>query len=548
MHSGDTWRNDRNSFMEPQNIPERVHPEQDFPPVQEHHIGRTMTHRILVCLFIGISLLGLASLPVAAADSTNTGSGYIVVTNPPVADFFASTQHGSPPFVVSFADTSRGYTPMTYAWDFGDGTTSDRENPTHTYMADGEYTVSLTVTNQYGSDTKIVNGFIAVGNQPVADFSAAPPDGSLPLTVSFTDTSENKPSAWNWDFGDGGISTETNPTHTYTQPGTYSVRLKVSNTFGSDTISRTSLISVGSPASSPASPPASSIPERREGIIGLIQEAKGPAAANLPASAYIPAQFMALAAVITSIGVIVVQLILSNIGFIWQFIIKFLKFFADLVGGHAVENLSEREIAARKLAVRKMEQHYFGLSATEVIVIEIAVIIVALAFMLADRAALTLEMVLIYIIVGAVSVVLHDFAHRYFATRHGQDADTQFWGLGTIIMFLTAWLFGNAFGASYRNLVNRTDDENPRTIGIEMVAGPIVSIVLTFVFLGMVMLGGVFAVAGGIGFTINLIMAVYSLMPIETMDGLAIWRWNKTLYLALFIPLFAFYCAVFMLV
>jgi hypothetical protein len=157
-------------------------------------------------------------------------------------------------------------------------------------------------------------------------------------------------------------------------------------------------------------------------------------------------------------------------------------------------------------------------------------------------------MVLIYIGVGAVSVVLHDFAHRYFATKHGQDADTQFWGLGTGIMFLTAWLFGNAFGSSYRNLVNRNDDEDPRKIGIEMVAGPVVSILLMIIFLWMVTLGGVFAIAGGIGFTINLITAVYSLMPIETMDGLGIWRWNKGLYLALLVPMFLFYCYTFMLV
>lgn len=530
-----------------QKIPEHAQPEQDLPSAQEIRIGMTMMHRILVWLVLCVSLMGLAFVPVAAADNTNPGSGYIVVTNPPVADFFASTQHGSPPFVVSFADTSRGYVPMNYAWDFGDGTTSDRQNPTHTYKNDGEYTVSLTVTNQYGSDTKTVNGFIAVGNPPVADFSATPRDGTIPLTVAFTDTSANVPTAWHWDFGDGATSEEQNPSHTYTRAETFMVRLKVSNVFGSDSLSQTGLVNAGTaPAVQPDTEPAA--PERQGGIIGLIQEAKGPLATNLPASAYIPAQFMALAAVITSIAVLVIQVIMANIGFIWQIILKFLKFFADLMGGHAIEKLSEREIAARKIAARKMEQHYFGLSATEVLVIEIAIIIVALAFMLADRAELTLDMVLIYIAVGAVSVLLHDFAHRYFATKHGQDADTQFWGLGTIIMFVTAWLFGNAFGASYRNLVNRNDDEDPKTIGIEMVAGPVVSIILTFVFLAMVMLGGVWAVAGGIGFTINLITAVYSLMPIETMDGLAIWRWNKSLYLGLFIPLFLFYCAVFMLI
>jgi len=504
-------------------------------------------HNKQFLLLVLILTATLLTVPAFAEAGDTSGPGYITVTNPPVAEFFSSTRLGPAPLTVSFADTSRGISPMGYHWDFGDGSTSDRQNPTHTYTADGEYTIRLTVTNIYGTDTRSEPAYIQVGNPPIADFSASPQDGTVPLSVSFSDASLNRPVAWQWEFGDGATSKEQSPLHTYTVPGTYTVRLRVSNAFGSDTLSRTDLISAGSvipvgPASDTGGP------ERKEGIIGLIQEAKGPAATNLPASAYIPAQFMALAAVITSIGVIVIQLILSNIAFIWQALIKFLKFFAELAGEHAVEKLSDKEIAARKLAVQKMEQHYFGLSATEVLVIEGAVIIVALAFMLADRAELTLDMVLIYIAVGAVSVVLHDFAHRYFATKHGQDADTRFWGLGTIIMFVTAWLFGNAFGASYRNLVNRTDDENPRTIGIEMVAGPVVSIILTFVFLAMVMFGGVWALAGGIGFTINLITAVYSLMPIATMDGLAIWRWNKSLYLALFIPIFAFYCAVFMLI
>jgi len=505
-----------------------------------------MRHEPFLLLVLVITA-GLLAMPVSAAEAGTPGQGYITVTNPPVAEFFSSTRLGPAPLTVSFADTSRGFSPMEYHWDFGDGSTSDRENPTHTYTADGEYTVRLTVTNIYGTDTRSEPAYIQVGNPPVADFSASPVEGTVPLRVAFSDTSLNRPVEWQWEFGDGATSKEQSPVHTYAGPGTYTVRLRVSNAFGSDTLSKTDLISAGS--LTPARPTdETGRPERHEGIIGLIQEAKGPAATNLPASAYIPAQFMALAAVITSIAVLVIQVIVANIGFIWQIILKFLKFFADLIGGHAIEKLSEKEIAARKLAVRKMEQHYFGLSATEVLVIEIAIIIVALAFMLADRAELTLDMVLIYIAVGAVSVLLHDFAHRYFATQHGQDADTQFWGLGTVIMFVTAWLFGNAFGASYRNLVNRTDDENPRTIGIEMVAGPVVSIILTFVFLAMVMLGGVWAIAGGIGFTINLITAVYSLMPIETMDGLAIWRWNKILYLVLFIPLFVFYCAVFMLI
>lgn len=497
-----------------------------------------------------LSILLTVLLPACAAalPGTDTTSGYITVTNPPVADFFTSTRYGPSPFTVSFSDSSRGYAPMTYRWDFGDGGTSEMQNPTHTYTNDGEYTVTLTVKNQYGTDTRTKPAYVGAGIPPVADFSAAPVDGTIPLAVSFTDTSKNRPKTWYWEFGDGSTSEEQNPVHTYTTPGRYTVSLKVTSSFGSDALAKTAMINATSPVPVTVPVPAEPVKEKAGGIVGLIQEARGTAPKDLPASAFIPPELMALAAVLTSIAIIVIQVIVANIAFIWQILLKFAKFFADLVGGHAVEKLSEKEIEARKIEVRKLEQHYFGLSATELLVIEIAVIVVALAFMLADRAELTLDMVLIYIVVGAISVILHDFAHRVVATRHGQDADTQFWGLGTVIMFLTAWLYGNAFGASYRNLVNRTDNDDPENIGLEMVAGPVVSIVLSFVFLGMVALGGVWAVAGGIGFTINLITAVYSLMPISTMDGPGIWRWNRGIYLALLVPMIAFYFFTFMVV
>ncbi|HUT38327.1 MAG TPA: hypothetical protein VMW77_03380, partial [Methanoregula sp.] len=61
-------------------------------------------------------------------------------------------------------------------------------------------------------------------------------------------------------------------------------------------------------------------------------------------------------------------------------------------------------------------------------------------------------------------------------------------------------------------------------------------------------LGGLFAIAGGVGFSINLITAVYSLMPIATMDGRAIWKWNRTVYLVLFVPMIAFYFFTYMMV
>ena len=60
---------------------------------------------------------------------------------------------GNIPLIVEFSDTSTGDN-LTYLWDFGDGQTSSEQNPTHEYSSAGDFTVSLTTTNNYGSDTK----------------------------------------------------------------------------------------------------------------------------------------------------------------------------------------------------------------------------------------------------------------------------------------------------------------------------------------------------------------------------------------------------------
>ncbi|MFZ2199148.1 MAG: SBBP repeat-containing protein [Thermodesulfovibrionales bacterium] len=80
----------------------------------------------------------------------------------------------------------------------------------------------------------------------LADFSATPVSGSVPLTVLFTDESQNNPTSWLWDFGDGSTSTLQDPDYTYTSPGTYTVSLTATGTGGASTTTRANYISVGS--------------------------------------------------------------------------------------------------------------------------------------------------------------------------------------------------------------------------------------------------------------------------------------------------------------
>src|SRR3954465_2103347 len=96
----------------------------------------------------------------------------------------------------------------------------------------------------------MAGGYIQA-QDPVANFTADNTSGCGPLRVSFTDQSAGTPDSWSWDFGNGQLSTLQNPTITYSQPGTYTVRLIVKNASGIDDEIKTDYITVfGSPSAS----------------------------------------------------------------------------------------------------------------------------------------------------------------------------------------------------------------------------------------------------------------------------------------------------------
>jgi PKD repeat protein len=80
---------------------------------------------------------------------------------------------------------------------------------------------------------------------PTADFTGLPRTGTVPFVVKFSDASKGLPTSWSWDFGDGGRSTDRNPSHTYARSGTYAVTLTVSNAYGSDSETKTGFVTAG---------------------------------------------------------------------------------------------------------------------------------------------------------------------------------------------------------------------------------------------------------------------------------------------------------------
>jgi len=128
---------------------------------------------------------------------------------------------------VAFADFSEN-SPSEWLWDFGDGNTSNEQNPTHTYELPGTYQVCLRASSVCGSN-QICQNLNVTCIAPQALFDAEADE----LSIAFTDQSANSPDSWMWSFGDGGTSSDQDPTYTYATPGNYLVCLTVSSACGS---------------------------------------------------------------------------------------------------------------------------------------------------------------------------------------------------------------------------------------------------------------------------------------------------------------------------
>lgn len=152
---------------------------------------------------------------------------YIVVQNIK-ADFNASKTTACEGDDINFTEIS-SLPSANRTWDFGDGTTSTQNNPTHAYTA-GTYTVKLMATDVNSCmDSITKTSYIVVNPKPVVNFSANKTTScSFPFTVTFTDNSTNA-AAWNWDFGDGKTSNVQNPVHVYATKGNYTVTLTVTS-------------------------------------------------------------------------------------------------------------------------------------------------------------------------------------------------------------------------------------------------------------------------------------------------------------------------------
>ncbi len=182
-------------------------------------------------LFIGVIAQAIA------------GSG----NSPPIADFYYSPLSPSTTDSITFtSNSSDDEGPIAdFAWIFGDGGTSSRKNPVHSYNRPGSYVVKLTVTDENGTMDSCSKVLEIANRPPLVNFSNFP-SSSSGMAVQLMDESQDPDgdlASWVWAFGDGASSQIRNPSHLYQSPGGYSVTLTVSDDSGASS-SFSKLISV----------------------------------------------------------------------------------------------------------------------------------------------------------------------------------------------------------------------------------------------------------------------------------------------------------------
>jgi PKD repeat protein len=159
----------------------------------------------------------------------------------PVANF----ANAGTAFVYNFSNNSAGAT--TFLWNFGDGTTSTAEQPTHTYTTDGVYTVTLIAANDCGADTSVQS--LTVVTPPSVSASPSASAGCAPFTVTYNGTVSTNATTVAWAFPGGTPSVSNSPqvSVTYNSPGEYAATLTVSNAAGTATATVTDIVVTSTP-------------------------------------------------------------------------------------------------------------------------------------------------------------------------------------------------------------------------------------------------------------------------------------------------------------
>ena len=205
----------------------------------------------------GQLLQSLGGISISAGGTGSDEWGFPVPGNAaPTVTAAGDPRTGTAPLTVAFSanGSDADGDPLAYSWDFGDGTTSLRQNPDHTFLEPGTYMATVTVRDPQGATgtaaVEIIVKDPPANQPPTVEAAGDPVAGKPPLTVQFSAAGsdpDGDPLSYAWDFGDGARSFLQNPSHTYAAAGTYTATVTVTDSRGA-TATDTVVVTAGNRA------------------------------------------------------------------------------------------------------------------------------------------------------------------------------------------------------------------------------------------------------------------------------------------------------------
>lgn len=192
-----------------------------FPDMKRHIFSTFWFATILIS---GGLLLGGCGATAPIVDSLNT------------PDTLQTDENGT--FQATIQNEEDADEPLTYTWEFGDGSVASGLRATHRYGSTGEYTVLFRAQNEGGADSAQATVQMVSPPQPanIVSINVTPNPADEGTTVSFTSNVQgDNPMTYNWSLGDGSSETEGSASHKYASAGQYTVRLRAANDAGEDT-------------------------------------------------------------------------------------------------------------------------------------------------------------------------------------------------------------------------------------------------------------------------------------------------------------------------
>jgi hypothetical protein len=209
-------------------------------------------------------------------------------------------------------------------------------------------------------------------------------------------------------------------------------------------------------------------------------------------------------------------------------------------------------IGAKETEYRKLEPVlrppvFLGFSARELATIGVSVPLFAGAFVIAGRLQADLQSVALFLAMGTFAVICHELVTIRLARYHAVRSEFRFWGLGTGILIGNAAIFGLAFGTPSRTLLKGMEALRPYEEITIMAAGPLVNLTFAAISFLMMPFGGIIGLAGAVGFPVNILNALFSMIPVAPLKGKVIYGSNRLVWAAIFLPIIALYSIAYLI-